>query len=1043
MRRLLSNGVEMNKDDDDNILREQVRLAMQQVPTMQTSSFLIALVLSYTVRDIVPHTRILAWILMMLLVVACRLTLYNSYRKVWKEAFDGERWKSYCLLFSFLAGATWGLSAFFILPPGNEELLFLFVLVIAIISVSTTVTHASIRLGPMAFAGPAMVGYGVRCILEGGRFGNVLGLVIFLCLLTILWFSLKHHDTISSALALRCENLKLLREVQEVNNTFRGEISDRKLAEEKLVRQTTLLTGLLDSFQDIVFFKDTEGVYLGCNPAFARLVGRTRGEIVGQTDYDLFSKDLADAFRENDYAMLKLGQSRHNEEWIEYPNGERALLDTLKAPLRDAKGAFIGILGVSRDVTERKLAEQELLETKERADRVNRELAEAIERANAMMAEAQSANAAKSEFLANMSHEIRTPMNGVIGMTSVLLDTDLTEEQREYAEMIQRSGEALLFVINDILDFSKIEAGKLDLEAIDFDLRSTLDDLIDLMAIKAHEKGLNISCLADVEVPSRVLGDPGRLRQILINLIGNAVKFTNEGEIAVHASLAREDDAGALVRFAIKDTGAGIPEDKLGDLFHAFTQVDGSITRKFGGTGLGLSISRQLVEMMNGEIGVESEYGKGSTFWFTVCLGKLPPSEISEAAPIGDLTGAKIIAIDNNPANCRVFAAIFEHWQCRHEELTDPNLAMERLRAAAVEKDPFEVAILDAQMGELDGETFGGMIKADPLIQETLLVLMTSAGKRGDAARSERAGFMAYLTKPIRQAQLYDCLKAALGRARNADRPRGNIITCHSLAEAGKEKARILLVEDNLTNQKVALGILKKIGYYADIASNGAQALKALQTRSYSLVLMDIQMPDMDGYEVTRVIRTSESTILNLETPVIAMTAHAMKGDKEKCLQAGMNDYISKPILLEDLSAVIDRWIPRKEGETPEAKLEPIGEFERYGTAFDKKAVLNLVDGDEEMLAEIMATFLMDAPRLLRKLEEALIADDALQIRLHAHSIKGASGNVGATGMQTAAHWLEKAAMEGNQQQFRSLYDDLSHEFSIFKKALSNDDNKH
>jgi PAS domain S-box-containing protein len=1032
--RPMSRGIETSGDFKDSILREQVRLAIQQVPTMQVSSLVVVLVLAYVVRDIVPHARILTWVLMFLSITAGRIVLFWAFRKVRETSFDGRCWRNTYLLLTFVSGTVWGLSAFLVFPTGNTGLASFFVIVVACISATTTVSHSSIRLGPTLFAGPAMVMYDVRCIMEGGQWGNSLGILILLYLVTILHYSFKNNDTITSALALRFENLQLLREVQEVNDTFRREIVDRKLAEENLARQTSLLSGLLDSIPDIVFFKDIGGVYLGCNPAFAELVGLPREAIVGKTDQNLFNKSSAEFLREDEQIMLDAGGPRHDEKWISYPDGRRVLVDTLMAPLRDEHAAIIGVVGVSRDVTERKLTEQELLATKEMSEAMNRELADAIERSNLMAAQAESANIAKSEFLANMSHEIRTPMNGVIGMTGVLLDTDLTGEQREYADMIQKSAEALLSIINDILDFSKIEAGRLDLETIDFDLRATLDDLIDILAMRAHEKRLELSCLVDPDVPSRVQGDPGRLRQILTNLVGNAVKFTSKGEVAVHVTLDQEDDATALVRFAVWDTGIGIPVGKLGYLFQAFTQVDGSITRKFGGTGLGLSISRQLAELMNGEIGVESEHGKGSTFWFTVRLGKQASAVEGKVLSAEDLAGIRILAVDRNPTNCRVYAAMLDPWNCRHEELTDPTSALDRLRTAAAAGDPFRIAILDMPAWEMDGETLGRMIKADPLLQETLLVMVTSVGKRGEAARAEKAGFAAYLTKPVKQGQLCDCLKTALGRIKSADSSGEHIITRHSLVESQKQKVRILLAEDNITNQKVALKILEKLGYHADTASNGAEALDAVGTRSYDLVLMDIQMPEMDGFEVTNRIRSMASSASRQDVPIIAMTAHAMKGDREKCIEAGMNDYVSKPVQPRQLSEAIARWIPHQSATVPSVSA---GKENDRTQVFDRAGLLELLDGDEEGLAELMETFLDDVPRQIQALQEAIEKGDAPDVRLHAHTIKGASANFRAMGLQVAACRLEEAAAAGDLSRAWDGLAKVNEEFDNFKHAVA------
>jgi len=803
------------------------------------------------------------------------------------------------------------------------------------------------------------------------------------------------------------------------------DITEYKRIQEALKESEMRFRDIAESMSDWIWEMDKNGVYTYCLGNVEKLLGYTAEEIIGKTPFDFMPPDEREKISTIFNEIVKQKRPiRDLENWNLTKEGKLVCLLTNGVPILDDKGELIGYRGVDKDITERKMAEEALQKAKEAAEAANR---------------------AKSEFLANMSHEIRTPMNGVIGMTDLLLMTDLTQEQREYAETVKSSANTLLTLINDILDFSKIEAGKLELENIDFDLRIVVEEVAELLAQRAHDKGLEMACLVHHEVPSLVRGDPGRLRQILTNLVANAIKFTEKGEVVIRATLESETDTHVTVRFSISDTGIGIPKDRQKAIFDSFTQADGSTTRKFGGTGLGLTISKQLAELMGGQIGVESEEGKGSTFWFTVVLEKQPESAAQVDVTIpANIRGLRILVVDDNETNRKILQTQLSSWGCQPSGVADGESALRTLRQAKKEGKPFPLVIIDMQMPEMDGEMLGRAIKADPTISDTVMVMMTSIGLRGDAERCKEIGFAAYLTKPIRQSRLYDALIEIMSKATTPERskPVASLVTKHSLKEKRKRKLRILLAEDNVVNQKVASRILEKSGYQVDVVSNGQEAVEAVKNSTYDLVFMDVQMPEMDGLKATKVIREIEKES-GKHVPIIAMTAHAMKGDKERCLEAGMDDYIPKPIQPQDVIDTIERWTNSKDQQKETPQEENHKESSLTGEPMiDLEAALPRFADDMEFFKEMVHEFLKYAPEQLKELIAAVKEGDTNKVERLAHSIKGAAGTLGIQKIADIALRIENMGLTSDLTGARAQLTKLENEINRFREYASKYFNK-
>lgn len=816
-------------------------------------------------------------------------------------------------------------------------------------------------------------------------------------------------------LYLECRSNPLLDEngnVKLIIEQFH-DITARKQAEQRIRESEEKFRTLAETITTPIFIHNGEKIVYA-NPSSAVSSGYSVEELQAMNFWEIVSPEFKEEIKSNLHKRLK-GEEVPQQYDIKIitKQGQVRWIE-LSAEVIIFQGRQ-AILGTGFDITERKQMQEELERAKEAAE---------------------AASKAKSEFLANMSHEIRTPMNGIIGMTELLLSTTLTSEQREYLEMVKSSSDSLLYIINDILDFSRIEAGKLSLREIEFDLVNTVEKTVHTLALKAHDKGLELNCYIQPDVTSGLIGDPGRLRQVLVNLIGNAIKFTKEGEVTVQVEKVRGTQKEIELRFSVSDTGIGIAQDEMGLLFECFSQVDSSYTRRYGGTGLGLAISRQLVEMMGGSIWVESEKSKGSTFYFTAVLGI--QSEVKEQADtkIETLEGLEVLVVDDNKTNRTVLQNMLKGWDVSVAVAAGGEEALVILKNRNTTQKPVQLILLDAQMPEIDGFMLAQRIKNDAILNKPIIMMLTSSGVRGDAVRCQQLGISAYLVKPVKKRDLYDAIIYTL----NENRESNNLVTRHVIDENRKSGQKednipdticiplnILIAEDNFINQKLTSILLQKKGWRVVTVQNGKEAVMALELERFDIILMDVQMPEMDGLETTRAIRKKEKQAGG-HIPIIAMTAYAMTGDKEKCMKAGMDGYLTKPIRAEELYAAIEKMLTVSHDKD---------KILHKDTPVNLTDVLKAMDGDKKLLKDLVKEIVEALPKEIKGLRDSISKEDGIQLEQRAHKLKGALSNFGVKTAYDLAYELEKLARDFKLDEVERTFEKLEKELEKFIQVFS------
>jgi len=783
------------------------------------------------------------------------------------------------------------------------------------------------------------------------------------------------------------------------------DVTERHQMEAQLTYERHLLDNLMDHLPDSIYFKDLDSRFIRVNKGLTDKFGlASPEETFGKTDSDFFSEEHATEARGDELHIIETGEPILGiEEKEVWPDGHTTWCSTNKLPLRNQDGLIIGTFGVSRDITPQKLAEEQLKRAKEAADEANR---------------------AKSDFLANMSHEIRTPMNGIIGMTELLMHTELSPEQRDYLNMVKQSADSLLRLLNDILDFSKIEAGKLELESISFNLRDAVTNTVRTLSARAAEKGIELACRVAPGIPDFVMGDPGRLRQIIVNLVGNALKFTDEGEVFVNVELNEVAGGRVTLLFSVSGTGIGIPREKQEKIFQAFEQLDAGTTRRYGGTGLGLSISSQLVNLMDGRIWLKSEIGTGTTFYFTATFDEADEVNLRPPAQLEFFQGMRVLVVDDNRTNRRILEEVLNNWKMVPVLAESGSAGLSELYRGIHEKNPIRLILLDCMMPGMNGFQFAEMVRANPDFNDCVMIMISSAVRPGDTSRCRDLGIVRCITKPVKQSELLDTILTRFDLP-ELQRLSGN--GHDDGLEPTPQKKRVLLAEDGLVNQQVALGFLNQRGHDVTIVDDGRKAVEILEREPFDVVLMDVQMPVMDGLEATRVIRRREAGT-GRHIAIVAMTANAMRGDREACLAAGMDAYLAKPIERDELCRLVET-VPSEVSGTMQsaenAEEVPARDRETPAVPVDWERVSKKLPGGSAGLCMMVELFLTESKARLESMVAAQQSRDCETMRRACHTLKSSAGILECAELERLAQELEQLASEEKPAQFAERFPEL------------------